>query len=203
MAEKGALVVVDVQNDFTPKGALAVPEGDQVVPVINRYIEIFREAGQPIYASRDWHPPVTRHFQQYGGLWPPHCVQGSRGAGFHPDLRLPAEAIVVSKGMDPEKDSYSAFDAFEADGTPLAESLRRRGVGHVYVGGLATDYCVKWTAMEAARQGFRLTVLIDASLGVNLQPHDSERAIAEMVRQGAALITVERLDPATLGAESP
>ena len=202
MAEKGALVVVDVQNDFTPEGALAVPEGDQVVPAVNRYIEIFREAGLPIYASRDWHPPVTRHFQQYGGLWPPHCLQGSRGAEFRPDLRLPPEAIVVSKGMDPEKDSYSAFDAFEPDGTPLAESLRRRGVGRVYICGLATDYCVKWTAMEAARQGFRLTVLIDASLGVNLQPHDSERAIAEMVRQGAVLATVETLDRAALRAES-
>lgn len=194
MDTKVALLVVDIQNDFMPGGALGVLEGDQVVPVLNGYIERFQAAGLPIYASRDWHPPVTKHFKQYGGLWPPHCVQGTPGAEFHPDLRLPPGAMVVSKGLDPQKDAYSAFDALEPDGTPLAESLRRQGVQHLYIGGLATDYCVKWSALESARQGFTMTVLIDASLGVNLQPHDSERAIAEMVRAGAELLTIEGLD---------
>ena len=193
MARSSALVVVDLQNDFLPGGALGVPEGDQVIPVLNRYIRQFSAAGLPVYASRDWHPPVTKHFKEYGGVWPAHCVQGTRGAEFHPDLLLPENAIVVSKGMDPERDAYSAFDALESDGTSLAESLRRRGVSHIYVGGLATDYCVKWTAIEAPKNGFEMTVLVDASLGVNLQPHDSERAITEMVRQGAELTTIERL----------
>ncbi len=193
MVERIALVVVDVQNDFTPGGALAVPEGDQVVPLLNQYLERFRAAGLPTFASRDWHPTVTKHFKAYGGLWPPHCIQGTRGAEFHPDLKLPEGTTIVSKGMDPQKDSYSVFDAFEPDGTPFVEGLKRRGIDRLYVGGLATDYCVKWTALEASKQGFAATLLVDASLGVNLQPHDSERAIAEMVRQGAAVITLERL----------
>ncbi len=193
MAERSALVVVDVQNDFTPEGALAVPEGDQVVPVLNQYLARFRAAAFLLYASRDWHPKVTKHFKEYGGLWPPHCVQGTKGAEFHPDLKLPEGTVVVSKGMDPEKDSYSVFDAFEPDGTPFAEGLRRRGIQRLYVGGLATDYCVRWTVLEALKEGFQATLLVDASLGVNLQPHDSERAIAEMVRKGAEVITMEQL----------
>ena len=193
MAEKVALLVVDVQNDFTPGGALAVPEGDQVVPVMNRYLENFHQAGWPIYASRDWHPRVTKHFKEYGGIWPPHCIQDTRGAAFHPELRLPSEAVVVSKGMDPEKDSYSAFDGADPAGVPFAEVLRAAKVERLYVGGLATDYCVKWSVLEALRRGFQATVLIDASLGVNLRPHDSERAIAEMVRAGAVVATLETL----------
>ncbi|MHB0869615.1 MAG: bifunctional nicotinamidase/pyrazinamidase [Chloroflexota bacterium] len=193
MAEKIALTVVDLQNDFMPGGALAVPEGDHVVPIANRYVEMFKVEGLPIYATRDWHPPVTKHFRQYGGTWPSHCVQGTPGAEFHPELRLPTDTIVVSKGMDPEQDSYSAFDAFEADGTPMAESLRRRGVERLYIGGLATDYCVRWSVLSAMRLGFKITVLLDASLGVNLSPHDSERAIAEVVREGAEVTTIERV----------
>ncbi len=190
MAE--ALLIVDPQLDFMPGGALPVPEGDKIVPVVNKYIERFREAGRPIFVSRDWHPEVTKHFQQYGGVWPPHCIQGSRGAEFHPDLKLDG-AIVISKGMDPERDSYSAFDGFEADGTPLEEGLRRRGVDHLYIGGLATDYCVRWTVLEALKGGFKVTVLLDAIRGVNLKPHDSEEAIEEMVRNGADVATLERL----------
>ncbi len=193
MKEKAALLVVDLQNDFMPSGALGVLEGDQVVPVMNRYIERFRRAGLPVYLSRDWHPPVTKHFKQYGGVWPAHCVQDTPGAEFHRDLVLPQDAIVVSKGVDPEKDSYSAFDGFEADGTPLAESLYRRGVDRLYIGGLATDYCVLWTVLEGRRRGFERMVLIDGCLGVNLKPHDSERAIAEMVASGTGLTTVDRL----------
>ena len=193
MAEKAALVVVDLQNDFMPGGALGVPGGDEVLPVVNRYIEKFQAAGLPIYATRDWHPPVTRHFREHGGVWPPHCVQGTRGAEFHPDLKLPADAIVVSKGMDPTQDSYSCFDALEADGTPLAESLRRRGVERLYIGGLATDYCVRYSVMSAVKEGFRTTVLLDASRGVNLNPHDSEKAIEDMVRVGANVATIERV----------
>jgi nicotinamidase/pyrazinamidase len=194
MAGKSALVIVDVENDFTPGGALGVPDGDEVVPVLNRYAERFAEAGLPVYASRDWHPAVTKHFKEYGGIWPPHCVQETKGAEFHPDLKLPDGTTVVSKGMDPEKDSYSAFDALDRTGAPLAESLHREGVEQLYVGGLATDYCVKWTVLEALRQGFSATFLADASLGVNLEPHDSEKAIEEMLAAGADAITLERLN---------
>ena len=190
MAE--ALLIVDPQLDFMPGGALPVPEGDKIVAVVNRYVEHFRKAGKPIFVSRDWHPEVTKHFQQYGGIWPPHCIQGSRGADFHPDLDL-KDAVVVSKGMDPERDSYSAFDGFEPDGTPLEEGLRRRGIDRLYVGGLATDYCVRWTVLEALKRGFQVTVLLDVIRGVNLKPHDSEEAIEEMVRAGADTATFERL----------
>lgn len=193
MAEKSALVVVDVQNDFLPGGSLAVPDGDQVVPVLNEYIRRFKAAGLPIYATRDWHPPVTKHFKQYGGVWPPHCIQGTRGAEFHPDLRLPDDVIIVSKGMDPAQDSYSAFQAYEADGTDMATSLRKREIAHTYVGGLATDYCVRATTLDALREGFRVTVLIDGSLGVNLKPHDSEKAIVDTVAAGAVVATLNQV----------
>jgi nicotinamidase/pyrazinamidase len=185
MEPNSALLIVDVQNDFCPGGSLPVPRGDEVVPVLNRYIEQFQAAGRPIFASRDWHPPVTKHFAQYGGTWPVHCVQGTPGAAFHPDLRLPADAIIVSKGMDPNYDGYSAFDAVDDQGRSLEALLRERGVEHLYVGGLATDYCVKHSALDAARRGFRVTVLEDASRGVEVRPGDVERALAELRAAGA------------------
>ena len=117
---RDALVVVDLQNDFCPGGALGVRGGDAIVPVLNRYLERFGRAGAPVFLTRDWHPPVTRHFRAYGGVWPPHCVQGTRGAEFHPGLAPPAGAVVVSKGMDPEQDAYSAFQAEDRSGRPLS-----------------------------------------------------------------------------------
>lgn len=186
-----ALVVVDVQNDFCPGGSLAVPDGDAVVPVLNEYARRFAAQSAPVFASRDWHPAVTRHFKDYGGPWPVHCVQGTAGAEFHPSLVLPREAIVVSKGMDPNEDAYSAFQALTDDGVALAAALQRRGVEHVYVGGLATDYCVKATVLDALARGFRATLLIDAARGVNVRPHDSELAIEAMVRAGADVATLE------------
>ncbi|MBI4491406.1 MAG: nicotinamidase [Chloroflexi bacterium] len=198
-----ALLVVDLQNDFCPGGSLGVPEGDRLVPVANRYVELFDQQGRPVYASRDWHPPRTRHFQQYGGVWPAHCIQGTPGGDFHPELRLPPSAVVVSKGMDPEQDSYSAFDALEADGTLLEDSLRQRAVRHLYVGGLATDYCVRWTALDALRKGFQVTVLLDASRGVNLKPHDAEQAIEELVRNGAGVATLAQLGLAEAPSLNP
>jgi nicotinamidase/pyrazinamidase len=188
-----ALIVVDLQNDFCPGGALAVPEGDAVVPVVNRYLERFRAAGAPVFLTRDWHPPVTRHFQAYGGVWPPHCVQGTRGAEFHPGLAPPAEAIVVSKGMDPDQDAYSAFQAEDAAGQPLPAALERKGVRRVYVGGLATDYCVRATALDAVRAGLEVVVLTDAIGAVDLQPGDGTRALEEMRAAGARLATRKEL----------
>jgi nicotinamidase/pyrazinamidase len=180
-----ALILVDVQNDFCPGGALAVPEGDRVVPALNREVDRFSRAGRPIVASRDWHPAETTHFQSGGGPWPPHCVQGQPGAQFHRDLRLPRDAIVVSKGTGPREDAYSAFQARDDQGRALTDLLRRRGVRHLVVGGLATDYCVRATVLDGLRQGFEVTVLEDAIRGVDLQPGDSERARAEMRDAGA------------------
>ena len=180
-----ALIIVDVQRDFCPGGGLPVPEGDRVVPVLNGYIRRFREAGAHIYATRDWHPPNHKSFREYGGIWPAHCVQGSVGAEFHPDLELPEDVIVISKATDPDREAYSGFE-----GTNLLEDLRSRGVRRVFIGGLATDYCVKSTVLDALRYGFETYLLVDAIRGVDLKPGDSERAIREMVDGGAKKITL-------------
>lgn len=185
MSGNKALIVVDVQNDFCPGGSLPVPEGDKIIPYLNKYIQLFESAKLPIVASRDWHPRVTKHFQEHGGLWPAHCVQGTRGAEFHPELRLPPETVIVSKGMDPEQDSYSAFQAVSPENIGLADLLRRQNVEELYVGGLATDYCVKHTVLDGLRNGFKVTLLEDAVRGVDLEPGDSRRAIQEMERAGA------------------
>ncbi len=175
-----ALIIVDVQRDFCPGGSLPVPDGDRIIPVLNRYIEIFRRAGAVIYATRDWHPPNHISFKEYGGRWPVHCVQGSRGAEFHPDLKIPEETIVISKATDPDREAYSGFE-----GTDLEESLKSRGVKRVFIGGLATDYCVKSTVLDAIKCGFRTVLLEDAVKGVDVNPGDSERAIKEMLSAGA------------------
>lgn len=187
MAGKDALIVVDVQSDFCPGGALAVKDGDQVVAVLNRYIDRFARAGLPIFATRDWHPEKTSHFNTNGGPWPPHCVQNSEGAQFHPDLKLPPETVIVSAGMGSDEDGYSGFLGRDDSGTKLAELLRQRGIKRIFVGGLATDYCVKHTVLDGLNQGFRVVVLTDSVRGVNLQPDDSERAIEEMRRAGAEI----------------
>lgn len=185
MQGKDALLIIDVQNDFCPGGALAVRDGDAVVPALNRYIEKFEKSGRPIFATRDWHPEKTGHFKAYGGLWPPHCIQGTKGAEFRPDLRLPAGAVVVSTGTAPDDEGYSGFDGRDASGAALADLLRRRGVERIFVGGLATDYCVKHTVLDGIKQGFKVVWLADASRGVDLQPGDAERAAAEMLGAGA------------------
>lgn len=177
-----ALIVVDVQNDFCPGGSLAVERGDEVVAPLNRLIEEFLSRGEPVYKSRDWHPSTTKHFAAYGGTWPVHCVQGTRGAEFHPELIEDPRVRVVSKGTGDE-DSYSAFD-----GTTLADSLRAEGVGEVWVGGLATDYCVKNTVLDALRAGFKVRALSDAMRAVNLRPGDDARAVEEMRGAGAEVI---------------
>lgn len=185
MQRDAALIVVDVQNDFCPGGALAVKDGDRVVPVLNRYIEKFAAAGLPIVATRDWHPLKTKHFKDGGGIWPPHCVQGSDGGKFHPGLAIGDRVVIASKGESPEADSYSGFDAVIGDGRRLGDFLRGRGVKCIYVGGLATDYCVKHTVLDGLKEGFKVVLLEDAIRGVNLQAEDSKQAIEEMVRAGA------------------
>lgn len=186
MQGKAALIVVDVQNDFCPGGALGVKNGDEIIPVLNRYMDRFRAAGLPVIATRDWHPVKTTHFKEYGGVWPPHCIQETRGAAFHADLHLADDVILVSKGMGADEDSYSAFHGKDDSGTPLSKLLRGLGVERIFVGGLATDYCVKYTALEGMKEGFTVVVLGDAIRGVNLQPDDSERALIAVRDAGAA-----------------
>lgn len=193
MEKDSVLLIVDVQNDFCPGGALGISGCDQIVPIINRYIAYFTARDLTVVASRDWHPPVTKHFKDFGGIWPVHCVQGSEGARFRADLRLPPETLVFSKGIDPERDDYSALHARNETGTLLPEFLNQAGLRHIHVCGLATDYCVRQTALEGVRQGFSVTVLADAVWGVDLVPGDSERALAEIQAAGACFTTFEEL----------
>jgi nicotinamidase/pyrazinamidase len=192
MQVKDALLIVDPQIDFCPGGALAVAEGDRIIPVLNGYIEKFRQAGAPIFATRDWHPEKTSHFNTGGGPWPPHCVQGTRGAQFHPELKLPSEVVIVSAGMEADEDGYSGFLGRDDRGVKLADLLRQRGVERIFVGGLATDYCVKHTVIDGLKERFEVVLLEDAVRGVNLQAGDSERAIEEMVRSGAEVLKDSR-----------
>jgi nicotinamidase/pyrazinamidase len=187
-----ALIVVDVQNDFAdPAGSLYVNDGEQVVPVANREIVRASEAGSPIVYTQDWHPPSTPHFAKDGGTWPVHCVQGSWGSELHPDLRR-VEGNVVRTGAS-GGDGYSAFTerhpvtGSELD-TGLAADLRSRGIDKVVVLGLATDYCVKATALDAAREGFATTVLREGVRAVNREPGDDERAFATMQRSGVQVV---------------
>ncbi|OGX07618.1 MAG: nicotinamidase [Omnitrophica WOR_2 bacterium GWA2_47_8] len=196
MAANQALLVVDVQNDFCPGGTLAVPQGDTVIPVINRYLRFFNDKELPIFVSRDWHPKETKHFKRFGGIWPMHCVQNTPGANFHATLKLPPEAVILSKGMDPEQDSYSAFQAKDEEGRDLKEILEDLQVKHLFVCGLATDYCVKASVLDAIKNGFQTFLLLDAVKGVNMHPQDSRKAIDEMNKKGAKNITITDLPEA-------
>ena len=175
-----ALIVVDVQNDFLPGGALPVPGGDKIVPVLNEWIEAARQGAVLVAASRDWHPPDHVSFDDRGGPWPRHCVQHSEGAGFPPDLRLPENAVIISKGTDSDRDAYSAFDQ-----TPLAELLKQRGVRRIWVGGLALDVCVRSTVLDAIESGFQTYVIRNATKPIDEQ--GGRNALDEMRRAGAAI----------------
>lgn len=177
-----ALIVVDMQNDFCPGGALPVFDGDVVIPILNRWIAIAQDAGVPIYASRDWHPPGHMSFAARGGPWPPHCVQGTEGAAFHPGLRLPKDAIIITKGTDPDAEAYSAFE-----GTDLTQRLRGAGVARLWIGGLTQEYCVKETALDAIREGFEAHVILPATRPVEARPGDGERALLAMRNAGAII----------------
>lgn len=177
---KQALIVVDVQNDFCPGGTLAVSHGDEVVGPLNKEIDAFLDRGEPVYKSRDWHPPTTKHFKKYGGKWVDHCVQNTPGAEFHPALRDDPRIEVISKGLG-DKNCYSAFDE-----TNLASKLHQQHVEELVVGGLATDYCVKSTVLDALKRGFKVKALKNAMRAV--VPSDGERAIEEMRAAGAEIV---------------
>jgi nicotinamidase/pyrazinamidase len=182
-AKKRALIVVDVQNDFCPGGSLAVAQGDEVVAPLNRLMKEFLDRGEPVYKTRDWHPPQTNHFAAYGGVWPFHCIQNTKGAEFHPDLLDDPRITVISKGIDDTADGYSGFD-----GTNLNELLREESVDEIWVGGLATDYCVKETVIDGVRKGFKVKALADTMRAVNVNPGDGGKAIDDMRNVGADIV---------------
>lgn len=173
-----AVIAVDVQNDFCPGGALAVEDGDQVVPILNRWLAAADEAGIPAIASRDWHPVAHCSFKEQGGPWPEHCVQDTPGAEFHPDLALPASTVRVSKGSAFDRDNYSAFD-----GTGLAGFLKQRGVKRLWVGGLAQDVCVLETVKSACKAGFETHLLLSATRAVD--PSSADKVLDDMRQAGA------------------
>ncbi len=189
MQAHDALLLVDVQKDFCEGGKLAVPEGDQIVPVLNRYIEEFKAAHLPVFATRDWHPEQTVHFNTGGGVWPPHCIQGTAGAEFKPDLALFEDVVIISAGTRPDEQGFSGFEGKDGAGKPLLDLLHGQGVERLFVGGLATDYCVRSTVLDALRLGFRVVLIKDAIRGVDLKSGDSQRAIEEMIREGAEIKT--------------
>jgi len=175
-----ALLVIDMQVDFLPGGALGVTDGHEVVAPINHLIALYREQGLPIFASRDWHPGDHCSFQDQGGPWPPHCMAGTRGAEFAAELALPDDAVVVSKADSAGADAYSAFN-----GTGLAAQLRERGVERVTVCGLATDYCVLNTVTDALEEGFDTIIVPEAMRAVDVEAGDGRRALDRMVARGA------------------
>ena len=187
-----ALVVVDLQNDFAdPAGSLAVDGADRIVPAVNRAVRDALNAGATVVATQDWHPESTPHFAKDGGPWPVHCVAGTWGAELAPGFRLPADVPRIRKGTNGE-DGYSGFtmrdpESGEETSTGLEALLRERGIERVVVCGLATDYCVLATALDAVSLGFEVELLADAVAAVNLQPDDGERALSEMAEAGVVI----------------
>jgi nicotinamidase/pyrazinamidase len=181
-----ALLVVDVQNDFLPGGALGITGGDAIVPPLNRLLGAWRQRGLPVFLSRDWHPSGHCSFALQGGPWPDHCVAGTFGAEFSRHLQVAPTDVVISKATRLDKDAYSALD-----GTSLAEALHSRGITRLFIGGLATDYCVRATGIDARAAGLDVVVLADAVCAVNVEPGDGDRALAELERAGCQLATTD------------
>jgi nicotinamidase-related amidase len=183
-----ALVIVDVQNDFLPGGNVPVPDGNSVINPLNTYIDSFRSRDLPVFATRDWHPEGHCSFKQQGGVWPPHCIAGTHGAEFSPDLNLTPATIIVSKADTVEKDAYSGFE-----GTDLDQQLHQQGIKRLFIGGLATDYCVLNTVRDALANQYVVYLLTDAIGAVNVKPGDGDSAEREMEQQGAIPITLQQL----------
>lgn len=193
-----AVIAVDVQNDFCPEGKLAVSEGDQVVFPLNRLFTAANKAGMLTVATRDWHPQEAEHFAGFGGIWPEHCVIGTDGAKFHPDLQIDPVTLIVSKGVN-GKDAYSGFEGtitYSPDrndlGTSLDEALKARGVNRLLVGGLATDYCVKQTCLNAVELGYEVNLVQEAVRAVDINEGDGQEALAKMQDRGVRVISLER-----------
>jgi nicotinamidase/pyrazinamidase len=195
-----ALVLVDIQNDFCPGGALAVAEGDQVVEVVNRLMPSF----PLVVSTQDWHPANHISFKEQGGPWPPHCVQGTRGAELHPALNTEPVSYYFRKASSPDKDAYSEFEGVDENGRSLDEMLKSRNVSKLYVAGLATDYCVLATVLDGLKNGYEVYAITDAMRAVNVDPDDGRKALEEMARKGARLVSSDEImkgsEPASAAA---
>lgn len=178
-----ALLIVDVQNDFLPGGNLAVTDGDKIIPFLNQCIKQFHQSDLPIFASRDWHPENHCSFKKEGGIWPPHCIANTPGAQFASSLDLPEKTIIISKATTSNKDAYSAFE-----GTDLHKKLQDKNVQQLFVGGLATDYCVLNSVKDAISNKYRVYVLQDGIQAVNVDADDGVKAEKEMQKLGAIFI---------------
>lgn len=186
---RDALIIVDVQADFLPGGALAVPGGDRVIAPLNRYIERFAAAGLAVVFTRDWHPPAHCSFRDSGGAWPPHCIADTPGARLSAALALPKEKLfTVSKGTNETLEAYSGFHY-----TELQTLLQARAIERLFVGGLATEFCVKSTVLDALALGYTTFLLVDGIQGIDVAPGDCDRALAEMLRGGAKAMTLSDL----------
>ncbi len=184
---KTALIIVDMQRDFMPGGALPVPGADEIVPTLNRYIQLAKGRGWPVVATRDWHPPNHCSFREQGGPWPAHCLAGTEGAEFHPDLELPEDAIVISKATDPDREAYSAFQ-----GTDLLKKLKQLGIERLLIGGVATDYCVNETVRDGVQEGFEVWLLSDATRGTD--PEAVAEILKGLEKMGVRLATFEQVE---------
>ena len=180
-----ALVLVDIQNDFCPGGALPVPEGDEIVPIVNQLLPLFHWS----VATQDWHPPDHCSFRQQGGPWPPHCIQNTPGAELHSELDASRISLRIRKGFVKDREAYSGFDGVNGNGISLNDVLRQRGIATLYVAGLATEYCVRSTVLDGLRLGYKVFVVSDGMRAVDVHPGDGDRALQEMSAAGARLTT--------------
>ncbi|MCX7870757.1 MAG: bifunctional nicotinamidase/pyrazinamidase [bacterium] len=187
LTKNSALIVVDMQNDFI-NGALAVPNADTIIPIVNEYIKLFEKNNLMIVFTRDWHPENHCSFKENGGIWPKHCVQNTYGAEFHKDLYMPTNKYIISKAFLPDLEAYSAFEKTELD-----DLLKKNNIDTVFVCGLATDYCVKQTVLSALKLGYKTYLLVDAIKGVDLNNFDSEKAINEMIANKAKVVVFDEL----------
>jgi nicotinamidase/pyrazinamidase len=181
-----ALIVTDIQNDFFPGGQLEIPGADEILPALNRWVKAFESKGLPVFATRDWHPPRHCSFVQSGGPWPEHCVANTEGAAFAPGLELPDLVCVISKATRPDHEAYSSFDE-----TGLSDRLRKMGVRRLFVGGVATDYCISCTADDAVKLGFEVFLLEDAVRAVDVRPGDGLKAEESMKKKGVRSVRLE------------
>ncbi|MCS7103738.1 MAG: nicotinamidase [Candidatus Korarchaeum sp.] len=186
LTSRSALIVVDVQRDFMPGGSLPVPDGDYVIEPLSNLIGRFEKRGLPIILTRDWHPPDHTSFREMGGPWPPHCVAGTEGAEFHPSLRVPDKAVIISKAVERDKEAYSGFE-----GTHLDSILREIGIRRVFIGGVATEYCVKATVLDALRLGYEVLVVEEGVRGISKE--GEEEAKLRMLEEGAILVRLDEI----------
>lgn len=185
------LIVTDMQNDFLPGGALAVPQGDSIIGALNDAVDAFVSAGLPVIMTRDWHPPDHCSFKPRGGPWPEHCVRETTGADFSPLMHRPPDAIIISKATDPNKEQYSAFNGRDAAGRTLGENLRILKAARAFIGGVATEYCVFNTGKDILDEKYKLFVFTDGVKAIDVQQGDGEKALKELEKDGAVLIRTE------------